>query len=189
MGTTPFYIMMANKTTQNFNWQVLLLFIPVAYVSSLFHELGHWIIGEILGNDMAYSLDGVWPKDGIFIGDGHSMYVTIGGPAFSILQATIFVVLLEKSGSKYTYPFIFYPLFSRFFSQVFGEFHVQDEARISAALNLGSYTIAVIVLSILIILVWRGTYKLRYGYKELSASFLAGTICKLLVIGTHELIK
>jgi hypothetical protein len=44
--------------------KLYLLFIPVAYVSYLFHEFGHWIVGEILGNDMVYSLNFVWAKSG-----------------------------------------------------------------------------------------------------------------------------
>ncbi len=37
--------------------RLLLLFIPVAYFSYLFHEFGHWSVGELLGNRMEYSLN------------------------------------------------------------------------------------------------------------------------------------
>lgn len=33
------------------NWEIVLLFIPVAFITYLFHEFGHWVVGEILGND------------------------------------------------------------------------------------------------------------------------------------------
>lgn len=180
---------MTEKLSSDFNFKIVLLFIPVAFFSYLFHECGHWIIGEILGNDMAYSLNGVWPKEGVFKSETHSLYVGIGGPAFSILQSIIFLIILEKSGSKYAYPFIFFPLYSRFFSLVFGNFSAQDEAGISASLNLGTYTIAIFVLLMMIVLVWRGSYKLRYGFKEIMISFLMSTFSKLLVIGTYELFK
>jgi len=32
--------------------KLFLLFIPVSFASYLFHEFGHWIIGEALGNKM-----------------------------------------------------------------------------------------------------------------------------------------
>lgn len=32
--------------------RLYLLLIPIAYFSYLFHEFGHWSVGEILGNNM-----------------------------------------------------------------------------------------------------------------------------------------
>ena len=63
-----------------------LLFIPVAYFSYLFHEFGHWSVGEILGNRMVYSLNSVWPKDGHYLQQSHDVYVSIGGPGFSVFE-------------------------------------------------------------------------------------------------------
>jgi len=68
----------------------ILLFIPVAYASYLFHEFGHWIIGEVLGNNMVYSLNNVWPQSGHFIDASHKVYSSIGGPAFTILLSLLF---------------------------------------------------------------------------------------------------
>lgn len=39
--------------------KLFLLFIPVSYASYLFHEFGHWIVGEALGNYMAFSINNV----------------------------------------------------------------------------------------------------------------------------------
>ena len=74
----------------------MLLFIPVAYTSYLFHEFGHWIAGEVLGNDMAYSLNNVWPKNGHYIDASHDVLVSIGGPAFTILLSLLFLLVIEK---------------------------------------------------------------------------------------------
>src|SRR5574342_277550 len=117
----------------------LLLFIPVAYGSYLFHEFGHWSVGEILGNRMAYSLNYVWPKDGSYIQPGHDLYVLIGGPSFSVLQA--------------------------FLSLLFGGFSKQDEAKISALMGTGTFLVAVIVLVILLSIVIRSSYKLGIGFQ------------------------
>ena len=48
---------MAKTNDIKINLKLILLFIPVAYASYLFHEFGHWIVGELLGNDMTYSLN------------------------------------------------------------------------------------------------------------------------------------
>jgi hypothetical protein len=107
----------------------MLLFIPVAYISYLFHEFGHWIIGEVLGNNMVYSLNYVWPQSGYFIDVSHALYSSIGGPAFTILLSLFFLLIIEKYKTMYAYPFVFFQMFCRFFALVFGGFGQQDEAK------------------------------------------------------------
>jgi hypothetical protein len=59
----------------------ILLFVPAAFVAYLFHEFGHWIVGETLGNDMAYNLKYAWPGNGHYVDAGHDLYVSMGrGP-------------------------------------------------------------------------------------------------------------
>ena len=177
------------KKLFGFDAQLILLFIPVAFISYLFHEFGHWIIGEILGNDMVYSLNWVWPKSGQYIYAEHGLYVSIGGQAFSILQALIALIVIEKFRTVYAFPFLFFPFFSRFFSLVFGGFSKQDEAHISASLGIWPYTVAILVLAILILMVWRGSTKIKFGCRENGFFFLFSTIAGLIVIGTYKIMK
>jgi hypothetical protein len=106
-----------------------LLFLPAAYVSYLFHEFGHWSVGEMLGNRMVYSLNYVWPRDGHYLQQSHELYVSIGGPTFSVLQTAFALIFIERCGTLFAYPFAFFPMFSRFFSVLLGGFSKQDEAR------------------------------------------------------------
>jgi hypothetical protein len=165
--------------------KLLLLFIPVAYFSYLFHELGHWTVGEILGNEMVYRLNWVWPKPGHYIGVNDGLYALMGGPAFTILQAIIFLLIIEKYRTLYAYPFVFFAFFVRFFALVFGGFSKQDEAAISAMLNVGTYTVAVIVLLVLFLITWRSSFKLQLGWKVNNIFFAVSTACELLVIGSY----
>ena len=166
-----------------------LLFIPIAYFSYLFHEFGHWSIGEILGNRMVYSMNYVWPKDGHYLQQSHDLYVSIGGPGFSVLQAFIAFLIIEKFGTLYAYPFAFFPMFNRFFSDIFGGLSKQDESRIAALMGTGTYLVAIIVLSILLLIVIRCSYKLKIDAKTNGYVVTACTVCQLLVIGTYELFK
>jgi len=179
---------MQKNIVYNLDLKLFLLFIPVAFISYLFHEFGHWIIGEILGNKMAYSLNGAWPISGQYIEKQHGLYSAIGGPAFTIIQASIALMIVEMKKSVFAYPFLFFPFFLRFFSLVFGGFSAQDEAGISASLEIGRYTVAIIVLTILFLLVWRGSHKLKFGFKEISFFLLISTISILVVIITDEII-
>jgi hypothetical protein len=166
-----------------------LLFIPAAYCSYLFHEFGHWTVGEILGNRMAYSLNYVWPISGSFIKPGHELYSSIGGPGFSILQAALAWIVIEKLHTLYAYPFAFFPMFSRFFSVLLGGFEKQDEAKIASLMGIGTYTAAVIVLIVLLAIVIRCSHILRLDLKTNGYIVTASTLCQLLVIGTYEFLK
>ena len=166
----------------------MLLFIPVAYASYLFHEFGHWIIGKVLGNNMVYSLNNVSPQSG-YIDASHEVYSSIGGPAFTILLSLLFLLIIEKYKTMYAYPFVLFQMFCRFFALVFGGFGLQDEARISAILGLGKYTVATIVLLILFLIVLRASYLLRINLKKNGYIFTMSTLCNLLVIGTYRMIS
>jgi hypothetical protein len=64
----------AKDTDGKVELKLILLFIPVAYFSYMFHEFGHWTIGEILGNSMTFSLNNVSPQSGQYIDSNHSIW-------------------------------------------------------------------------------------------------------------------
>ncbi len=168
--------------------KLYLLFIPIAYFSYLFHEFGHWIVGEFLGNDMIYSLNYVWPKGGYYLDESHNLFVSIGGPAFTILLAVFALLTLEKYSTIYAYPILFFQFVLRFFSLVFGGFSQQDEARVSSIMGLGTYTIGIIILIILVLIVIRASYKLKIDLKHNGYFFTVSILSQLLVIATYKII-
>ena len=176
-------------TESRINWKVALLMIPVAFLTYLFHEFGHWIVGELLGNKMFYSLNNVTPLSGNYLHEADDLYSSMGGPAFTILQAIIFLIVIEKTKSIYAYPFVFFAGFIRFFSILFGGFGLQDEAKISSLLNVGIYTIAAIVLVILFVIVWRSTSLLKLNLKAVGYYTVLSVIATLFVLVTNNLIK
>ena len=171
------------------NLKVALLMIPVAFLTYLFHEFGHWIVGVLLGNKVFYSLNNVTPLSGNYLHEADDLYSSMGGPAFTILQAIIFLIVIEKTKSIYAYPFVFFAGFIRFFSILFGGFGLQDEAKISALLNVGTYTVATIVLVILFIIVWRSSYLLKLNFKAIGYFTVLSVIGTLIVLATNNLLK
>jgi hypothetical protein len=167
--------------------RLYLLFIPVAYFSYLFHEFGHWIAGEFLGYDMTYSLNYVWPKEGHYLDESHNLYVSIGGPAFTILLAVVSLLIIEKYLTIYVYPVLFFQFVLRFFSLLFGGFHQQDEARIALIMGVGTYTVGIIVLLILLLIVIRASYKLKIDLKQNGYFFTVSILSQLLVIATYKI--
>ena len=165
---------------------IFLLFIPAGYITYLFHEFGHWIIGEVLGNDMVYSLNRVYPRNGQFLNSTDSLFVNLGGPIFTILQSVLVLLIIEKFKTIYAYPFIFFPVFTRFFTLILGGFSQQDEAKISLALDIGTYTFALIVLLILLLLLLKSSYRLKIGLNYNCYFMAISTACLMLVIQTYK---
>ncbi len=169
--------------------KLFLLFIPVSYATYLFHELGHWVIGEVLGNSMVYSLNYVWPMNGRYINDSQEVFILIGGPVFTILLSILSLLVIERYKTIYAYPFVFFQMFIRLFSLVFGGFSNQDEAKISAILNLGTYTVAVVVLLLLFLIVLKASRTLRISLKNNAYFLTMSTLGALLVIATYSILS
>jgi len=178
----------AGERSNALSLRLVLILLLAAYASYLFHEFGHWLAGTLLGNEMIMTLNGTYPQSGSFLADWHRLCVGIGGPAFTIIQSVIALGIIEKHRTPFAYPFLFFPCFSRIFSLTLGKFSAQDEAGISAMLGLGDYAVAVVVCSVLVALVWRGSRRLKLNGMFISAFFLFSTLFKLMVIATHKLL-
>jgi len=166
--------------------KLLLIFIPVAYFSCFFHELGHWLVGEIFGNDMVLSLNGAKPKSGQYV-ENTLLYILFGGVCFTILLALIFWYVIEKYKVIYAYSFVILNFIHRLFPQLI-KFDFQDEAKISALLGVGKYIIAAIVLISLFLVTWRASRVLKLNYKDNLLCAIVSIICLLSVVVTDELL-
>lgn len=168
--------------------RLVLLLLVAAFAHNLFHEFGHWLVGTLLGNPMSMSLNFAWPTNGHYLEEWHATASSMAGPGFSILMAAAAWVVIEKYGTVYAYPFLFFPLYCRAFSLLFGGFAKQDEASISARLGLGKYTVALIVCAILLGLVWRGSQRLKLEPQVIGNWCVVGVAAQLIVIGTYKFI-
>lgn len=170
------------------DWKVIITFIPIAFITYLFHEFGHWTFGELSGNDMILSLNNSTPQNGHFIDDLDALWSAIGGPVFTIFQGLIFLLLTWLTKSIYAYSIAFFAVFSRFFSIVFGGINRQDEARIASMLDWNKYVVAAIVLTILFLILWRSNRIMKLNKKAIGYFAVLGVFAILIVIGVNELI-
>lgn len=168
-------------------WKVALLFLPIAFLTFLFHEFGHWTFGEVLGNEMTLSLNNSTPKSGHFIEESHRLWSSIGGPLFTIFQALAGLVITRATRSVYAYSIVFFAVFSRFFSILFGGINAQDEATVASLLNTDKYLIAGIVLAILGFIQWKSNRAMKQGMKALGYFTVLGVFAMLIVIAVAKL--
>jgi len=168
-------------------YKMLLVFIPVAYFSVFFHEVGHWTIGEMLGNDLTLRLNGVSTKNGGELLENTSLYLLCGGVGFTLLLTIIFWGIIEKYKVIYAYPVVFFNFFFRLFPQIMN-FDAQDEAKISMLLGIGKYTVAIIVIISLFLMTLRAYYVLKLNYKENLLYLVVSLFCTILVVITDLLL-
>jgi len=169
------------------DWKVILAFIPIAFLTYLFHELGHWTFGELLGNDMTLSLNNSAPSGGFFKNDNSALWSAIGGPAFTVLQGLIFLLITWVTKSNVAYSTVFFAVFSRFFSLVFGGIDLQDEARIASMLHTSKYFTAAIVLLTLFVILWISTRIMKISIKGIGYYLVLGVVSIMIVIGFNEI--
>jgi len=170
------------------DWKVIVSFIPITFMTYLFHEFGHWSLGEFLGNDMTLSLNNSTPQNGSFINESHALWSAIGGPLFTIIQGGLFLVITRKSKSIFAYAMVFMAVFTRFFSIVFGGIDRQDEARIATMLQINKYIIAASVLTILCLILWKSNRIMKLNLKTSGYFVVLGVLSMLIVIGVNALI-
>jgi hypothetical protein len=168
-------------------WQFVLLMVPVAFLTYLFHEFGHWTVGELLGNDMVLGLNDANARSGGYLGKTDSLYISLGGPLFTLLQALVGLILVEKTKSMYAYSFLYFAAFCRFFSILLGGYSLQDETRSSALLHMNRFVVAIVVLTALFVLVWRGSRTLKLSAKAVGYFAVLSTFAMLLVIALERL--
>jgi hypothetical protein len=159
---------------------IFIVFIAV-FVSTIFHELAHWTIGEVLGNKMIATLNGTKPISGELLHEWNRNYITMAGPLFTVLQAIFFYFLIVKYKKIELYPFIFFPFVMRLAAGLANFLNPNDEGRIGLSLGIGLFTISIIVCSFLFYLVYKTSKKLTISLKFNIISFILCCLFLLLL--------
>lgn len=170
------------------DWRVIVFILPIAFLTYVFHEFGHWTLGEALGNEMMMTLNSSYPRNGRFMDKTGELWSAIGGPMFTIIQALLFMLITWKTKSIIGYTVVFFAAFSRFFSLVFGGLARQDEAGIARLLGVSEYLVASAVLAILFLILWRCHRMMKLDGKALGYFTVLGVSAILVVIGVYRVV-
>ena len=143
---------------------IVISFIAV-FGSFFFHELFHWIAGELLGYKMTMTLNSVFLAQGNYRQPWHEYFISAAGPAFTLLQAIAVFIIIQRYKNIYLYPFLFFPLYMRLLAALLSFINPNDEARISKSLGLGSFTLFILICAVLFFLVTRISKQEHYTKK------------------------
>lgn len=145
---------------------LLVALVPAALLTALFHELGHWLAGTGLGNEMRMSLNAARPVAGY--GEGwHAWAVTAAGPALTLLQAAVaWHLSRRRPASPWPFAFLLTPLVYRAMAMAMNVLNPNDEGRLSLDLGLGLYTLPALVCALLLWLVVDASRRGELGWRR-----------------------
>lgn len=133
--------------------------------SWILHELAHWIAGNMLGYEMHMTLNKAFPAIGKFNSDRDYQFVSAAGPAFTLLEALIVFLIMQRKKVVALYPFLFTCFYMRLFAAVISIRNPNDEARISESVGMRTYTLPIIMVATLLLLFYTITLKYKFSAK------------------------
>jgi hypothetical protein len=151
------------------------------------HEAAHWLMGRTLGYPMAASLNSVRALTPTTLTD--ATLISAAGPAITIVQALIAFHLVRTRLSTTAFAFLIWAAFLRLVATGISLLMPNDEARISMALDLGTWTIPLLVSGGLAWLAWSGSRRFQLGWKVGLATYLITSLTAALVVGGDAMIK
>lgn len=162
---------------QKITYQYILISALAVVFTFLFHELTHFITGEILGYNMKMTLNSASPVSGNYINSLHENIVSISGPVFTVIQAIAFYLIIKKTKNYLLYPFLFAPFLMRIMAMVVSIYNPNDEARVSEWLGIKLWTLPILVVLLLFLLIYKSSKQQGYTFKFNAINYLLATVC------------
>ena len=150
--------------TKSTSSRYILLTLIAAIVTWILHEFAHWLAGTLLGYKMGMGLNQTFPYQ-VYDTDRDYQLISAAGPAFTLLQAVVIFIIMQRKKIISLYPFLFTCFYMRLLAAMISILNPNDEARISKEMGWGTYTLPVIVVAFLFFLVYKISGKYHLGGK------------------------
>ncbi|HVG41660.1 MAG TPA: hypothetical protein VM888_08615 [Chitinophagaceae bacterium] len=154
----------AAKTNKFTATYILVLFVA-AILTWLLHEWAHWLTGTLLGNKMVMTLNTSYPISKFYEEKGDKYLVDMAGPLITLMQAIIVFILMKYRNIKWLYPFLFVCFYIRLLAACLSFLNPNDEARVSKGLGLGTFTLPLLMVSILFFLIYSTSQRYHFSKK------------------------
>jgi hypothetical protein len=178
-----------NITLNKIDLKYIFIILIAVFFSTLFHELAHWSMGEILGNKMNATLNSANIISGEYKHKWDRNLITATGPLFTIIQAIVIYFLLNKYPKRELFPFLLFPLAMRFWAGLANLLGPNDEGRLGLSFGIGLLTISFIVCCFLFFLVYKSSKKHHFSLKFNLLSFLFCSIFLIMLSFINEYFK
>jgi hypothetical protein len=150
------------------------------------HEAAHFATGWALGYDMTARLNGVSSLTPALL--THKAIIDAAGPLATIAQAIVAFILLRHYKLNVAFAFLYFAAFMRVLATGVSTFNLNDEARLSLYLGIGTWTVPIMVSAGLLLLAWRGSRVLALTWKQHIWCYVTASISVSLVVGLDRLL-
>lgn len=139
------------------------------FVTWELHEFAHWATGTASGYDMVMTLNKTYSLTGVT--NSQAQLISAAGPVVTLLEAIVIFLVMRYRNSGSLYAFLFTCFYCRLFAAFISFLNLNDEARISKYLGIGTFTLPLIMSAVLFMLVYNTSR--RYGF---NGRFNAATL-------------
>src|SRR5690606_9613427 len=164
----------------------ILFTIAAVVFTWIIHEFGHWLTAEALGYDAILRINGVAYTNGEDVEAAHQIMVSAAGPIITVFQALVVYYLLLRKWNKYLFPILFCAFYMRVLAGGMNFVNLNDEGRISSFLEIGTFTLPVIVSVALFLMVYGIAKKHDLRWKFSLITFLVIMITSSALILTDQ---
>ncbi|ANE51301.1 hypothetical protein [Flavisolibacter tropicus] len=156
---------MTTKTNAiRINAKYILITLAAVVLSWVLHELAHWATGTFLGYQMAMTLNTAYAVDASGTSNAHAQIISAAGPLLTLLEALLVFGIMHNRPAQALYAFLFTCFYTRLLATGISFLNLNDEARISKALGVGTFTLPLIMTAILFVLLFRTSAS--YGFSK-----------------------
>ena len=162
-----------------------ILVVTVAVIFTwVIHEFAHWLTSGLLGYETIMRLNGTSPANGENVNDWHKIFISASGPIVTILQGLMaFIILKNQTWNKYIYPLLFTAFYMRLLAGLMNFVNPNDEGRIGAFLEIGIFTLPLIVSGLLFYMVHNIAKKFTLSLKfQLWTTLIVMVVSSMLIL-------
>lgn len=172
--------------------RISIKYVSVTFIAVVFtwilHEMAHWLTGTLMGYNMLMSLNKVFPASGYNAKIDYHL-VSAAGPLITLLEAIIVFILIRRRKRIVLYPFLFACFYTRLLATFMSFHRLNDEARISSALGVGSFTLPLIVTGILFIMLYITNRRYQFPGAFNAINFGLTVLFSSMIILTDQFLK
>ena len=171
-------------TDKRISFSYILAAIAAVVFTWLIHEFAHWLTSELLGYETLMRMNGTSTVKGEGVTHWHKIFISASGPLVTIFQGLIvFAILKTKNWNKYLYLFLFIALYMRLLAGLMNVINPNDEGRISAFLDIGIFTLPLIVNGLLFFMVYKISRKYDLTWKfQIWTTLIVMVISSILIL-------
>lgn len=145
------------------------------------HEFCHWGAGVLLGYEMVITPNRAYATSSTsFV---HAQIISFAGPLVTYFQALLGYMLITRRQAVLGFALLYMAFYMRFVAALISLIKPNDEARISQALGMGTWTLSIVVVFALFTLVFFASRDLKLSARDQIFCYLTASVVVAIVVG------